>query len=283
MYAEVLEAAPVAQLRPPVVFMHGGGHTGLCYRDTPDGRQGWADYAAERGWQAVVTDWPGHGRSDPVPDLARMSGARVVDAARDLLQKLGPAVLVTHSMSGAFGWKLAEQIPDLVVALVAVAPGPPGNLQPWWSWPAYPEEQPIHFAPDEVRHFIASPRFPAEAFDAYFHTLVPESARVYNERLNVRGLQLRLDRPEIVRSVPILLVSADQDPNHGGDTDARIANFVDAEHLVLAQQGLTGHGHLMMIEHGNLEIAALILKWLEHQLDSRHGTAAEGARCLPTW
>jgi pimeloyl-ACP methyl ester carboxylesterase len=265
MYAETLAADAPSPLRLPIVFLHGGGHTGACFRATPDGRQGWADYVAERGWPAVVADWPGHGRSGAVPDLARMSGAKVVDAVRELLQKVGPAVLVTHSMSGAFGWKLAEQIPQYVRALVAVAPSPPGNIQPFWSWPAYPEEQPICFTPDEVRHFIASSHFPTESFGAYFESLVPESARIYNERLNARGLQLRVDRPEIVRSVPILVVSAEQDPNHPDDTDARTAEFVGAEHLVLARAGLGGHGHLMMVEHGNLQIIALILDWLEHR------------------
>jgi pimeloyl-ACP methyl ester carboxylesterase len=194
-----------------------------------------------------------------------MSGVQVVRAARALLERVGPAVLVTHSMSGAMGWKLAEQAADLIVALVGVAPSPPGNIQPWWSWPAYPEYQPIQFTREEVRHFTASPRFPDEAFDAYFESLVPESARLYNERLNVRGEQLRVDNIDVVRLVPTLVVSADVDPNHPGGTDSTTAAFVGGEHLVLSARGLTGHGHLMMLEHGNIEIAALILDWLERR------------------
>jgi pimeloyl-ACP methyl ester carboxylesterase len=274
MCAEVVAAASAVPGRSPILFLHGGGHTGACYRTTPDGRQGWADYVAQRGWAAVVADWPGHGRSGVVPDLAGMSGRRVVDAARALLEKIGPAVLLTHSMSGAIGWKLAEQAADLIVALVAIAPSPPGNIQPWWSWPAYPENQPIRFTPDEVRHFTASPLFPSEAFDYYYQSLVPESARLYNERLNVRGLQLRIDRADIVRAVPILVVSAEVDPNHPDGADSRTADFVGGEHVVLAEHGLAGHGHLMMLERGNLEVAALILDWLE-QLSDRD-------RCSPT-
>src|SRR5581483_2157450 len=142
MYAEVL---PAAGTRPPIVFLHGGAHTGACYRGTPDGRPGWAPYLAGRGWPAVVADWPGHGRAGRPPDFAGMSGLRVVEAARALLEQVGPAVLVTHSMSGAFGWKLAELARERLLAVVGVAPSPPGNIQPLWTWPAYPEDRPIRF------------------------------------------------------------------------------------------------------------------------------------------
>jgi pimeloyl-ACP methyl ester carboxylesterase len=235
--------------------------------ETPDGRPGWAPFAAEHGWPAVVADWPGHGRSAAPPDFARMSGLHVVEAVTAVLQELGPAVLVTHSMSGAFGWKLAELMPRHILGVVGIAPSPPGNIQPWWTWPAYPEDQPIQFTREEIRHFTASPRFPNEAFERYFESIVPESARLYNERLNVRGMQIRLDGPEVVRGIPTLVVSAESDPNHRGTTDRETAAFLGADHVSLSERGLTGHGHLMMIEHGNLEIAALLLEWLEQRLD----------------
>jgi len=262
MYAEVLPSHGVA----PVVFVHGGAHTGACYGGTPDGRPGWAPYFAEQGWPAIVTDWPGHGRSGRPADFACMSGMRVVDALLALLERVGPAVLLTHSMSGAFGWKLAERVPDLLRAVVGVAPSPPGNIQPWWSWPAYPELQPIQFSRDEVRHFTASPRFPADAFETYYQSIVPESARVYNERLNVRGMQIRLDDPSLLGRIPMLIVSADTDPNHRGSTDADTAAFVGADHIALADRGLKDHGHLMMLEHGNLAVADVILEWLDSHI-----------------
>ena len=48
------------------------------------------------------------------------------DALVALLDKIGPAILLTHSQSGAFGWPVADARPNLVKALVAVEPsGPP--------------------------------------------------------------------------------------------------------------------------------------------------------------
>src|SRR5262245_65815266 len=31
---------------PPIVMVHGSGHTGATYETTPDGREGWATYCA---------------------------------------------------------------------------------------------------------------------------------------------------------------------------------------------------------------------------------------------
>src|SRR5258706_3480544 len=48
------------------------------------------------------------------------------DALVALLEKIGPAIVMTHSQSGAMGWLTADARPDLVRALIQVEPsGPP--------------------------------------------------------------------------------------------------------------------------------------------------------------
>lgn len=47
----------------PVVLIHGGGGQGTDWLETPDGRDGWADYFVADGWDVYVVDRPGHGRS----------------------------------------------------------------------------------------------------------------------------------------------------------------------------------------------------------------------------
>ncbi len=48
------------------------------------------------------------------------------DALVALLEKIGPAIVMTHSQSGAYGWPVADARPDLVKAMIAVEPsGPP--------------------------------------------------------------------------------------------------------------------------------------------------------------
>jgi pimeloyl-ACP methyl ester carboxylesterase len=84
------------------------------------------------------TQWPGAGQpGDPIfdqfyasqmPSVADFAKQQELnrDAGIALLDKIGPAILLTHSQSGAFGWPIADQRPQLVKAIVAVEPsGPP--------------------------------------------------------------------------------------------------------------------------------------------------------------
>jgi pimeloyl-ACP methyl ester carboxylesterase len=65
-YYEVLTPA-AGSTKPPVVMIHGAAHTGACYLATPDGRQGWGHVFVAQGYQVVVPDWPGLGRSGYIP------------------------------------------------------------------------------------------------------------------------------------------------------------------------------------------------------------------------
>src|ERR1700687_1593304 len=80
------------------------------------------------------TQWPGTGApGDPVfdqfyasqmPSITNFTLQQVLnrDAIIALLEKIGPAILLTHSQSGAFGWPVADARPDLVKAILAVEP-----------------------------------------------------------------------------------------------------------------------------------------------------------------
>ena len=50
-------------------MVHGSGHTGKTYEETPDGRIGWAEYFVRRGVSVYVVDHAGRARSgfDPTP------------------------------------------------------------------------------------------------------------------------------------------------------------------------------------------------------------------------
>jgi len=72
----------------------------------------------------------------PMPeDYATMSLQHAVDDTVVLLKKIGPSVVLVHSIGGMVGWKLCETVPDQVVAIIGVAPVPPANM-PKDSFPA---------------------------------------------------------------------------------------------------------------------------------------------------
>ncbi len=80
------------------------------------------------------TQWPGTGMAgDPVFDQFYAQQLQAIasfpkqqelnrNAGAALLDRIGPAILLTHSQSGAFGWPIADARPDLVKAIVAVEP-----------------------------------------------------------------------------------------------------------------------------------------------------------------
>ena len=107
MYCDRLRCGNEGE-KPPLVLVHGAGHNGACYLQTPDGRPGWAQYFAQAGYDVYVPDWPGMGRSGRM-EPSRLTGGIVAAALGVLLERLGrPAALLTHSMSGAYGWKVRE-------------------------------------------------------------------------------------------------------------------------------------------------------------------------------
>jgi pimeloyl-ACP methyl ester carboxylesterase len=60
----------------PIVFMHGGGHTGEFFRTTPDGREGWFTSFTRRGFAVYAVDAPNRGRAgwDPTHRFAVSQG-----------------------------------------------------------------------------------------------------------------------------------------------------------------------------------------------------------------
>jgi pimeloyl-ACP methyl ester carboxylesterase len=261
----------------PIILIHGGVHTGAGYVSTPDGREGWAIYLIRHGWKTYVVDWPGHGRSPMPQEFPTMSLMRVVDDNVALLKKIGPAVVLVHSLSGTVGWKLCDVASDQVAALVAIAPAPPANIAGGYatelltrfsgrnSGQYFPEDKPIWYTREAARETFANAAlFPAGVFDTYYSSLVPESPRALNDLFNKDGKGLFVD-PKKFANIPKVVINGDQDPRHSRAVDEKTAQFVGAQHIYLADIGMPGHGHMMMLDKDNEKIAQLIVDWLERK------------------
>ena len=264
----------------PVVMVHGSGHTGKTYEETPDGRIGWAEYFVRRGIPVYVVDHSGRARSgfDPTPiNRAKLEGnpalipsfaeftneqawtafrfgptaftpfentrfpikaqdqyfAQIVpntetsdpDAGQNtiaalaaLLDRIGPAVVMVHSQSGAYGIGTAIARPDAAKAVVSVE---------------------------------------------------PRSCAVSDENVKTVFSRVRL-----------LTLFGDFFGSKVADWPGRMAECVDAvtrikaaggiaENIYLPDRGIRGNSHMLMMDLNNQQLADVVLAWLTDKVPVR--------------
>ena len=66
-------------------------------------------------------------------------------------------------------------------------------------------------------------RFPHHAFESYRRSIMPESARILNERFNIGGRGLKIRDPNSLAGHRILIVTGDHDPRHPRAVDEATA------------------------------------------------------------
>ena len=274
--------------RPPLVLIHGGAHTGACYLGTPDGRPGWAQVLAQHGYRVIVPDWPGTGRSGYV-DHNLLDNNRVCDDLGRLIASLGrKAIVLTHSISGGFGWQILEQHGAHIEKLVAVAPGEPGNIQPVAQILARDGDivtvrrrtgsseftvnlrEPMAPSRELVEHKLigTGTRFPRAFAAQYGASLVAIPPRMIYQRLNVEGSQHKVADFTNFRGKRVMVLVGTHDLDHPVDVDRPIAEWLNsvgarADFVYLGDRGIHGNGHMMMLESNSDELAGLIADWNE--------------------
>ncbi|WP_037355242.1 alpha/beta fold hydrolase [Amycolatopsis orientalis] len=245
---------------PRVVFLHGGSHTRACWSSTPDRRAGWAPQFAASGYDVHIVDYIDIGRSYPV--LER-TAEEVLDGLAALLRRIGPAALVGHSLGGGLAIKATERVPDLVEAAVLLAPASvevrnPGVL------PARAGEAAILPREVAVEYLANAPKFPKADLEAWLATLVSYSPHLRNAGSGATPeLKVDPDRAAVWRTVPALLLLAEEDRTVAPATAARTAQAMGVPPTLLgADWNLPGHGHMFIVERDSEAIADRVLGWL---------------------
>jgi pimeloyl-ACP methyl ester carboxylesterase len=190
-----------------------------------------------------------------------------VNALTALLDRIGPAVLLTHSQSGPMGWCAADARPQLVKAILAVEPNGPlfydtedaGAITRAYGL----SREPLTFDPPITD--------PSELKLVQQKTADgPGLFRCWAQRRPARKLSR-------LAGIPILIVTGEASYHapydHGASRFLRQAG-VKNDHLRLEEAGIHGNGHMMMLEKNNLEIAALMEKWLRRRLAYRRTATA---------
>jgi pimeloyl-ACP methyl ester carboxylesterase len=266
-YQMYVQQWPVPSGKPvrssPIVMIHGGVHTGTTWTTQPDGQPGWAPRFADEGWPVYVVDWPGVGRSGFWPETLATGTDKVVDALIALLDRTGPAVLIGHSIGGGLSFKVAERKPELVRAIVALAPASmevPSTAVPT----AAPDKPVIVTREAALQRFANSELFPKESFEDYFRTLVPYSPRIRNAAVGAND-ELKLDRSrlDIWKKIPVLFLVAEEDRTVPNALSEETAKVMGLQQILLGRDwGMPGHGHLFIIERGNDSIAKRVQDWI---------------------
>jgi pimeloyl-ACP methyl ester carboxylesterase len=192
------------------------------------------------------------------------------DAIVALLDKIGPAIVLTHSQSGAYGFLVADARPKLVKALIQVEPNGP---------PVY--ETDLIGAPEWFKDIG-----PRKTYGLGFVPLTYDPPLRKGQQLKfVR--QAKADAPDLARGwlqaeparrlpnlakVPMLIVVGEASYHAAYDhsTAAYLAQAgVPVTFMRLEDVGLRGNGHMMMLEKNSDAVAGLLASWVEKTLERK--------------
>lgn len=323
MYVETLTPAKIRHAYP-LVLIHGLSQTATNWMTTPDGRMGWAEYFANKGYVVYMIDQPARGRSawhpnidgslrvfsarqveqrftatesfrlwpqaakhtqwpgsgenkgrmgDPIFDAfyrtqveslvdAAETQSRMREAGAALLDRIGPAILLTHSQGGLLGWVVADARPAAVKGIVALEPsGPPfenavtgtDKTRAWGVTDIPVAYEPPLGTPSEL---VLEKEDRADGPNLHTCTLQREPAR------KLRNLS----------GIPTLLVVAQA--SYHSVYDHCTAKFlkqagVPVDFVRLENERITGNGHMLMIEKNSLDIADFVDRWIDRQFGPR--------------
>jgi pimeloyl-ACP methyl ester carboxylesterase len=229
--------------------------------------------ATEGTWpQAKLhTQFPGEGpnkgrKGDPILDALYASIVETIaslvetqqrnkEAGAALLDRIGPAILVTHSQSGPIGWLIADARPHLVKAIVAIEPsGPPfeatvigtGQARAWG-----PTDIPITYDPPvkDASEIAIEREAKADGPDLFVCWMQKAPAR---QLVNLKN-------------IPVMVMAAEASYHAVYDhCTAKYLNQagVKTDFIRLQDKGIRGNGHGVMIEKNNLDIAHVVDEWV---------------------
>ena len=178
-------------------------------------------------------------------------------AGAGLLDRIGPAILATHSQGGTHGWLWADARPELVKAIVAIEPsGPPF------------QSTIVKDAPVKLYGITDIPMSYDPPADSTIDGKVPLQTQE-QPTLNGRTSILQQEparRLKNLSRIPVLLETGEAS-SHASYDEFTVRFLrqagVDVKHLKLADVGIHGNGHLQFLEENNLQIIEVLEKWIE--------------------
>jgi len=172
----------------------------------------------------------------------------------ELLERLGPSILMVHAFGGFFAWGVADKRPDLVKAICCMEPnGNPFAAQLRWGLTA----RPITFDP------------PVNALTDFKLVDTPTPPDSPIPVVSPFKLQAEpVHKWKNLGNIPISWLTSEH--GAGGSPMAQVAFLkqvgCQVDLLRLRDYGIHGNGNLMLMERNNHEVFRVIHDWLEKKL-----------------
>lgn len=241
---------------------------------------------------ALHTQWPGTGvAGDPIfdqfmdqvyPSIVQTPLQEQLsrDAGAALLDRIGPAILLTHSQAGAHGWLMADARPGRVKAIIAIEPsGPPVRERAQASAATARGSDSAHGNAGWNEDGALTKPFGLTASKlTYDPPLADGEALTFakpetGQQPGPGGGWLQAEPARQLahlRDVPVLVVTGEAS-YHALYDHCTVSYLkqagVKTTHLRLADDcGIHGNGHMMMLELNNQQIAAVAEGWLQDAL-----------------
>ena len=213
-----------------------------------------------------TAQWPGPGgMNDPLVDqfMANESG-NVSDEAfhsdlvwrggAELLDRIGPSILVVHAFGGFFAWGVADRRPNLVKGILCMEiNGNPFAAQLRWGLTAGP----MTYDPPV--------KDPSE-FQLVDHTEPPDSPRPVVSPYQLQAEPAR--KWKNLQGIPIGWLTSEFGGGGSPVTNVEFLKQVgcSAEMLRLRDYSILGNGNLMLLEKNNHEVFGVIRDWLDKKV-----------------
>jgi pimeloyl-ACP methyl ester carboxylesterase len=213
-----------------------------------------------------TAQWPGPGgMNDPLIDqfMANESG-NVMDEAFhsdlawhggvELVDRIGPCILLTHAFGGFFGWGVADRRPNLIKGIFAMEiNGNPFAAQLRWGLTA----SPITYDP---------PVTDSAQLRLVDHTAPPDSPRPVVSPFKLQAEPAR--KWKNLQGIPIGWLTSEFG---GGGSPVANVEFLrqagcSAEMVRLRDYGIVGNGNLMLLEKNNHEVFGVVRDWLDRKV-----------------
>jgi len=266
---------PVNATHLPVILVHGSNHTGMTYETTPDGREGWATYFLRKGYPVYVVDHVGRGRSGfnptPISDAIATKDTSVLKTVPLYPQQ---AAWVNFRIGKAYPVPFAgtqfpiETFDDYLSQLVPNAEELPNG--------------PTGAATIRALTLLLDKTGPAilvvhSQSGLYGMEVVRRKATGLKAFISIEGGCGPLPEGTIdaLAKVPFLSVFGDHSVGAAGiNSDERRNGCVNAvkasekaggnaTFYLLPEHGVEGNTHMMMMDKNNLQIADIMMGWLD--------------------